>query len=141
MDASLWAKAHGATTHFPIALLVCSAGFDAAGFILAGRPCVRDLHGAGYWSIIVAALGAIGAAFSGLFLTRGSVWGHGALRLHHLFVWPAVGLLVALATWRVIVGRRMTRRMLGGYLAIAALATAVVSAAGYWGGELTLRSA
>ena len=136
MDATFWAKAHGASTHFPFALTLCSGALDAAGFGLAGRPIVRDLHAAGYWTMIGGALGSVPAVFSGLLMTKGSVLGHGALRMHHMFVWPAFALLVALATWRVLVGRRATRRVFGGYLIGVVIAGGLIAAAGYWGGEI-----
>lgn len=139
MDAAIWAKIHGATTHFPIALVVCSGTLDALGFILAGRPAVRGLHAAGYWTMVLGAAGTLPAVLSGLLLTKGRVLGHGALRLHHLFVWPAFALLLALATWRLIVGRRATRPAFAGYLVGVASAVALTLAAGYWGGELLLR--
>lgn len=135
-----WAQLHGGTTHFPFALLLCSAAFDGIGFLFAGRAFVRDFHAAGYWTIVLAAAGSVGAVISGLFMTHGSVVGHGALRMHHLFVWPAFGLLIGLATWRIIVGRRATRAMLGGYIAGVVVAAALMSAAAYWGGEMMLRS-
>ena len=106
MDTTLWTKVHGATTHFPLALALGSGALDAAGFVLAGRPVARELHAAGYWMMLLGALGSGPAVFSGLSMTKGSVLGHGALRMHHLFVWPAFALLVALATWRVLEGRR-----------------------------------
>ena len=56
---------------------------------------VRDLHAAGYWTMIGSALGSVPAVFSGLLMTKGSVLGHGALRMHHLFVWPAFALIIA----------------------------------------------
>ena len=136
MDPSYWAKAHGAATHFPFALTLVSGALDAAGFALAGRPVVRDLHAAGYWTIVLGAIGTVPAVATGLLMTRGSVLGHGALRLHHLCVWPAFALLVALAAWRVSAGRRSTRPALGGYLLVVVLAAGLMSAAGYWGGEM-----
>src|SRR5258708_20639174 len=105
MDHTIWAKAHGATTYFPLALALCSGALDAMGFALAGRPIVRDLHAGGYWTMIGGALGSVPAVFFGLLMTKGSVLGHGALRIHHLFVWPPFALIVALAAWRVLVWR------------------------------------
>ena len=138
MDPTIWAKAHGATTHFPLALVLCSGALDAAGFALDGRPAVRDLHAAGYWTMLLGALGSVPAIFSGLLMTKGSVLGHGALRLHHLFVWPAFALIIALATWRALVGRRATRGMLAGYLGVVGVAAGLMLAAGYWGGEMMI---
>ena len=51
-------------------------------------------------------LGSVPAVVSGLLMTKGSLLGHGALRMHHLFVWPAFALLVGLAVWRVSAGAR-----------------------------------
>jgi uncharacterized membrane protein len=138
MDSTLWSKAHGATTHFPLALALCSGTLDAIGFALAGRPMVRDLHAGGYWTMIGSALGSVPAVFTGLLMTKGSVLGHGALRMHHLFVWPAFALIIAIATWRVRVGRRARRRVFAGYLVAVGVAAGFVSAAGYWGGEMMI---
>ena len=138
MAPALWAKAHGASTHFPVALALCSGVLDAAGFALAGRPVVRHLHAAGYWTMVGGALGSVPAVCTGLLMTKGSILGHGALRMHHLFVWPAFALIVALATWRGIVGRRATRPIFAGYLLGVGLAAGLMSAAGYWGGEMMI---
>jgi uncharacterized membrane protein len=138
MDPTIWAKAHGATTHFPLALVLCSGVLDAAGFALAGRPAVRDLHAGGYWTMLLGAIGTVPAVFSGLLMTKGGVLGHGALRMHHLFVWPAFALIAGLATWRLLVGQRATRPMFAGYLLGVGVAAGLVLAAGYWGGELMI---
>ena len=66
--------------------------------------------------------------------------GQGALRPHHLFVWPAFGLLIGLATWRLFTGPRSPRPQFVAYLVVTAAAAALMSAAGYWGGELALAS-
>ena len=141
MEAALWAKVHGASTHFPLALALGSAAFDAAGCALAGRPVARDLRAAGYWTLLLGALGSLSAVASGLLMTRGEVLGHGALRMHHLFVWPAFALLVALATWRVGRGGwQPERRIPAGYLLAVGVDAGLMLAAGYWGGEMLLAS-
>lgn len=140
MDAMLWSRMHGATTHFPIALVICSAAFDGIGFLLRGRPVAKDLHTVGYWTMLLGAAGSCAAVVTGIVLTRGEVWGHGMLRMHHLFVWPAFGLLVALATWRVLVEGRITRVLLACYLMVLACAMGLVCVAGFWGGELISRA-
>ena len=138
MDAAIWAKVHGATTHFPLALALCSGALDAAGFFLANRPIGRDLQASGYWTMLLGALGSVPAVASGLLMTKGQLLGHGELRLHHLFVWPAFALLVALGAWRVCAGRCATRRAFGGYLIAAGVLAGLMSAAGYWGGEMMI---
>ncbi len=136
MNPAFWAKAHGAAVHFPLALLLSAGAIDAAAFALGARPVTRDLHAAGHWMTVAGALGSVPAVVSGLLMTKGHLLGHGALRMHHLFVWPAFALLVALATWRAWTGPHATRRMFVGYLLMVGVAAALMTAAGYWGGEL-----
>ena len=138
MEPAIWAKAHGAAVHFPIALALGSGAFDAAGFVFGERPRARELHVAGYWMIVIGALGSVPAVVSGLLMTKGSLLGHGALRLHHLFVWPAFGLIVGLAVWRICTGPQAARRTLACYLAVTAGMAGLMAAAGYWGGEMML---
>src|SRR4051812_38108426 len=116
MDPVIWPKVHGAAVHFPLALALGSGMFDAAAFALGSRPVARDLQSAGFWMIVLGALGSIPAVVSGLFLTKGGLLGHGALRMHHLFVWPAFALLIGLAAWRV-----WTRPRAGGGMSAAYL--------------------
>lgn len=139
MDAVIWAKAHGAATHFPFALALAAFGCDAVALALGSRAAARDFAAAGYWAILGAAVAGIGAVASGLVMTRGVLFGHGALRLHHLFAWPAFVGLIAVATWRCIVGIDLPRAVRAIYVAAAGTAAALVSAAAYWGGELILR--
>ncbi len=138
METALWAKAHGAFTHFPLAFSLGSFACDALGYILGPRPAAAPLHAAGYWMIVLGAAGSIPAVGSGLYMTRGTLLGHGALRLHHLYAWPAFGLLLTLAVGRVLMRNRATRREFTIYLLGSAAAVALVSAAGYWGGEMML---
>ena len=140
MEPTIWAKAHGATTHFPLALALSSVAFDAAGFALARKPIGNDLRAAGYWTMIGGAMGTVPAVLSGLLMTKGTVMGHDALRLHHhLFVWPAFALLVALGTWRLVQGRQAPPRALAAYLVLAAaVAAGLMTAAAYWGGEMMI---
>jgi len=88
--------------------------------------------------MLLGALGTVPAVVSGLVMSRGVALGHDTLRLHHLFVWPAFALIVGLAVWRVGANPRFENPAPAGYLAAVGLATLLVLAAGYWGGELTL---
>jgi uncharacterized membrane protein len=139
MDGVSWAKVHGAVVHFPVALSLCSAALDAAGFASWPRPVARELHRGGRVAMFAGTLGSIPVVVSGLMMTRGEVLGHGLMRWHHLFAWPAFGLLVALATWRGLAGSEPPRRAMACYLGCAVLAAGLVSAAGYWGGEMLIR--
>jgi uncharacterized membrane protein len=138
LDGPLGPRLHGAAVHFPIALTLCAGAFEVAAVLFAARPWARELDAAGRLTLVLAALGSLPAIASGLWLTRGEVAGHGTLRLHHLFVWPAFALLVALATWRAIVGHRATRASLAVHACGVLVCGALLAAAGFFGGEMTL---
>ncbi len=138
IDGNLWARVHGGATHFPFALALASGVLDLAGSLLGERPQGRDFHAAGYWTLLLGAAGSVPAVISGLMMTKGSLLGHGALRMHHLFVWPAFALLIGLATWRLLAGQRVPVTHRFGYFAIMAGAALCLLAAGYWGGELMM---
>lgn len=84
----------------------------------------------------LGALGSVAAVVSGLFLTKGSIWGSGDLGWHHRFVWPAFGLIIAAATWRLLAGENLSRKSYAGYVGVLVLAVGLISASGYFGGEM-----
>jgi uncharacterized membrane protein len=133
-----WDKLHGATTHFPIALLLFSTLCDVVSVTFKKLPFARGLRLVSFYGLAVAALGSLGAVVSGIALTKGDLWGRGYLGWHHRFVWPAFGLLVALAVWRLVVGCEMSRVGTRVYLILMLLASGFVAAAGYFGGEILL---
>jgi uncharacterized membrane protein len=138
MDATLWAKVHGAVTHFPIALSIVSVASDVAASCFRGRPIGDELRAAGKFSLWIAALASVPAVVSGLVMTRGEVLGHDLLRMHHAFVWPAFALLIASATWRLLAGRSATPRSLRWHRVAVAVAAGLTAAAGAFGGEMLL---
>jgi uncharacterized membrane protein len=143
MDNSLWVKMHGGTTHFPIALVIASGVFDLASLLVPDREDKARRAGfraAGFYTLLLGALGSIGAVVSGLVISKGELWGRGNLAHHHSFLWPAFGLLIALAVWRVVVGSRASNGAFRVYLVGSMITGGLVAAAGYWGGELLLRS-
>lgn len=133
-----WDKLHGATTHFPIALLLFSTLCDFVSVTFKKLPFSRGLRLVSFYSLVVAALGSLGAVVSGIALAKGDLWGRGYLGWHHRFVWPAFGLLVALAVWRLVVRDETSRIGLCVYLILMLLASGFVAAAGYFGGEILL---
>jgi len=138
MSNLLWAKMHGGVTHFPIVLLLVSVGFDAVAWRLRDEGLRRGLHAAGLASAVVGVLGGCVAVVTGLFLTDGQVLGNGLERMHHLFVWQAFGLCLALVASRLLLRGRISNRGFGIYLAGMGLASALTMGAGYWGGEMLL---
>ena len=138
MNNLLWAKMHGGVTHFPIVLLLVSVGFDAVAWRSRDEGLRRGLRAAGLASALVGVLGGCAAVVTGLFLTNGQVLGTGLERMHHLFIWPAFGLCLTLVASRLLLGRRISDRGFGIYLAGMGLASALTMGAGYWGGEMLL---
>lgn len=137
MDSLFWSRMHGGATHFPIALVLGAALFDTLGFV-ARSPKAGEFRVIGYWLMILGALGSFGAVFSGLALSKWVIGGTGLVFRHHLFVWPAFALIVALGTWRYLVGRDPSRRALLLYLMTMFVCCALIVTAGFFGGELLL---
>jgi mono/diheme cytochrome c family protein len=136
MNSLFWERAHGGLTHFPIALIFVATLFDVLSFVRPSKS--RDFKAIGYWLVILAALGAVAAVFSGLGLSKWKVMGTGLMRLHHLFVWPAFALILALTAWRVAARNEFSRRAFTSYLITACCACALIGAAGFVGGEMLL---
>jgi uncharacterized membrane protein len=131
----LWANLHGGSTHFPIALMIASFLFDALAYV--GRePYKRDLHVAGFYTLLLGALASLVAVLSGMVISAWLFFGQGTLAKHHDFVWPAFGLMIGLAVWRLVVRDEATRPAFGIYLVVAAVTAGLMAAAGYFGGEL-----
>jgi uncharacterized membrane protein len=141
IDPAIWPKLHGASVHFPIALTMAAALFDGIGVVWPkSSPRKAQFHAAGYFTIILGALGTFPAVLSGLVMSKGVVLGHDALLFHHLFVWPAFTILVGLGLWRALVGEKASPRSFAIYLALQFLTAGLMAGAGYWGGELLLNS-
>ena len=137
MDSGLWARLHGAAIHFPVALSIFATICDTAALCFWSRPPATRLLAAGGYALYFGACGSIPAVISGLVVTRGNLWGHDALRWHHLFVWPAWALLIGLAVWRLLRSGEPTRREHAISLSGVWLMAGLMSGAGHWGGLLT----
>jgi uncharacterized membrane protein len=133
-----WDQLHGAMTHFPIALLLFSAACDFASVVLHKFAFARELRRVSYYGLAFSAIASVGAVVSGIALTNGNMWGRSDLGWHHRFIWPAFGLLVALAVWRLMVRDEMSRTGLWLYLILMFITSGLMAAAGYFGGEMLL---
>ena len=138
MNQTFWARMHGGATHFPIALLMVSVVFDHAGFWWRDELRRREFHSFGFYSLLIAAAASPVAVLSGIALSKGILLGTGMLVLHHYFIWPAFGLLIGLAVWRLVTRERASRRARGCYLALASFTLVAMMSAGYWGGEMII---
>src|SRR5260221_780392 len=137
-DAGFWDRVHGGSTHLPIALALTSALLDGVGSIVPSGRFGERFRFAGYFTLLLAAFGAVPAVISGLILTKWDAVGSGVTLLHHYFVWPSLGLLIALVVWRSIVRHRSSRIGFSIYL-IPILTTAVlISMAGFLEDDIVL---
>src|SRR5258708_11511276 len=136
MNQTFWARMHGGATHFPIALLMVSVVFDHAGFWWRDELRRREFRVFGFYSLLIAAAASPAAVLSGIALSKGVLLGTAMLALHHYFIWPAFGLLVGLAVWRLVMRERASRRASGCYLAIASLTLVTIMSAAYLGGGI-----
>jgi len=134
----IWPRLHGASTHFPIAVALVAGLFEAVAIFVGNDVIQSHLRAAATFLVPVAAVGAVASVVSGLGIAHGELLGSGSLRAHHLFVWPAFGLLVAVSTWRLIAGSNPSPRALAVYRIALWCDAALILAAGYWGGELAL---
>jgi uncharacterized membrane protein len=138
MNQTFWARMHGGATHFPIALLMVSVVFDHAAFWWRDELRRRDFRALGFYSLLIAAAASPVAVGSGIALSKGILLGTGLLALHHYFIWPAFGLLIGLAVWRLVMRERASRRARGWYLALASVTLGAMITAGFWGGEMII---
>src|ERR1700732_3296806 len=129
-----WDKLHGAMTHFPIALLLFSTACDLVSVTFKKLTFARGLRIVSFYGLAVAALASLGAVVSGIALAKGDMWGRGDFGWHHRFVWPAFGLLMALAVWRLMVRDEMSKAGLWLYLILMFVTSGFMAAAGYFGG-------
>jgi hypothetical protein len=102
------------------------------------RSARRGLHIAGFGATLIAMSVTFVAVASGLLISNWRTLGTGSLLRHHIFVWPVFGISIALVVWRLLMRERASSRAFGIYLLGMFAASALVFAAGYWGGELAL---
>jgi mono/diheme cytochrome c family protein len=140
MNLTFWRHVHGASTHFPIVLLLASVVFDVIAWRSPDEGLRRGLHAAGFGSAVVGIFGGIGAGIAGLILTRGQVLGRGYEQIHHLFVWPALAAGVAFVGWRLVRKGKIPQRGLSVYFAGMSVTVLLMMGAGYSGGEMILNA-
>ncbi len=152
----LWQHIHGATAHFPIALIIVSFLFDIGALIFKqpARPGVsedRDTtvknpawRSVAFWTLIIAALGCIPLVISGL---AGQIGWFGISGLteanpessvlnkfgHRNVALAGSGLAIALAIWRSARRDKFKGAEFAVYLVLLTLATVAIGWAGYLG--------
>lgn len=99
----LWQHLHGASAHFPIALLFVGAAFDY-GSIVFKQPTWRHV---GFWCLMCAALISVFTVITGLSGVYGwfgikDVWQADSILKHRNIALITSGVAIALALWRAI---------------------------------------
>src|SRR6266851_1465468 len=105
-----WSRLHGASTHLPVALVPLAACFEVLALFVWRDEWRRHLRSAATLLVPFAAAGAVAAVVSGIGAAHGEILGSGSLRMHHLFIWPSFGLLIAIAVWRMLIGSNASPR-------------------------------
>jgi len=136
LDPSIWSKLHGASTHFPIALMLASTLCDGISFLGKNREWRQNCRFAATVTMVLGALGSYAAVVTGVVMSQGQVWGHATLLRHHQFVWPAFGLMTGLTAWRILARNQPSQKAAAVQLLLMILTSALMSGAGFFGGEL-----
>jgi len=113
---------------------MASALFDLAGFLLPDNPGKTrraSFQAAGFYTIVLGALGAFGAVASGLVMSQGHLWVAAASRVTMLSL-AGVRPIDRLAVWRLVVRDRASSLGFKIYLAGSMLTAILMAATGYW---------
>lgn len=129
---------HPTIVHFAIALFVISVLFDLLGMI-TGR---QSLHDVGWFNLLIGTLAICFSVAFGMVAElqlKPSLIAHVTLDKHKLFAFSTLFLTVALLVWRVGLRGKFPKK--GGvlYILLAGVGVSLISAAGYYGGEMVYR--
>lgn len=137
--APSWLALHGAVNHFPLAMLLAAAGFEAGGLLLR-KPEWRIVS---FWMLAVAVAAAVPTLLTGWLSARTLFSPGRAPRLFdlHWKLGVAASILGVLwLGWRVALHDRLERGVQALTLLLAVAAAGTVGFAGYLGGEMLLGS-
>ncbi len=126
---------HPILVHFPIALLITSVLFDAAGTILK-REALRE---GALWLLILGLLGGIAAAVAGHFAEEAAEKAgiaEALIERHETLALVTLAIFGALLGYRLFLRNQLARVTLAVYLIGAVVGIATLSATGYFGGHL-----
>lgn len=134
------AEFHAAVNDLPAALFIAALGFDIAGFITKKD----SLHTAAFWTLMIAASGAVAAVVSGLraehIIEHGSVMHRSIVRHRNLAIGFTV-LACGLAGWRIARRDRFVRNEMKSFLAASAFGAIALVWTAKVGGSIVFRHA
>lgn len=130
-----WTRLHAALNDLPAALLLAAVLFD----LLAAATRRPGFRQAGFWTLMLGALGGAAAVLSGLQAEESIDHGdavHQVMETHELLAFVTLGIFGLLAVWRLVRETRMgnTERSLALGLSLGGLG--VLIAAAVYGGRL-----
>jgi uncharacterized membrane protein len=128
---------HPMLVHFPIALLFASVTLDWIGFWLNHAGLTR----AGFYTLVLGALGAGMAALSGPDQVTGTAVVNSLFVNHQNFALLTVSLAVSMVVVRLFAVDGISGVWAFGYLLCTLALVTVVSFTGYFGGELVYHQA
>lgn len=126
---------HPMLVHFPIALLVTSVLFDAAGTLIE-REALRE---GGLWLLVLGLVGGVAAAVAGDLAEEAAEKAGVAetlIETHELLAFITLGLFGGLLLYRLVLRNQFTRRALAVYFLGAAIGLGTLAATGHLGGDL-----
>lgn len=135
MAAYDWPRLHAALNDLPAALLLAAVVFD----LLAGFTRREGLRQAGFWTLILGALGGGLAVLSGLQAEDKVAHGgavHEVMETHELLALITLGLFTVLAVWRLLRETRMVSRERAGARLLSLVGLGFLVATGSYGGRL-----
>jgi uncharacterized membrane protein len=135
-----WPRLHAALNDLPAALLLAAVLFDLAGTITK-RPALRN---AGFWTLVLGAIGGAAAVISGLQAEDHIAHGeavHRVMETHEELALITLGIFAVLAIWRILRESRMGHTERTVALAISLGGLGVLIATASYGGRLVFEHA
>jgi uncharacterized membrane protein len=130
-----WPRLHAALNDLPAALLLVAVLFDLASAALK-RPALRT---AGYWTMLVGAVGGVLAVLSGLQAEEHIAHGeavHRAMETHETLAFVTLGIFAVVALWRLVRESKMGGGERTAVLVASVAGMAALLATASYGGRL-----
>jgi uncharacterized membrane protein len=135
-----WPRLHAALNDLPAALLLGAVLFDIAGAV-TGRAALRT---AGFWTLVLGAVGAVAAVISGLqaedHIEHGEAV-HRVMETHEKLALITLSVFAVIALWRIVRENRMSSIERGISLAVSVAGVGLLLATAVYGGRLVFEHA